>query len=327
LISDILKRKKKDPNVIKNKERLLTANEFINVQDVRGPVLYGKDGVMFAFLKIQAATILTDEEARRKVLIIAIAPLAGLILIISLFFYILTMPLQMLGNFFSGGSLDAAHEVRIEHGYDQYIDPSDPDYLGSDGMDFSGVSFTDSATTVHYYSQLDDRWKRLPYGPNDTIGSSGCGPTSLAMVVSSLTSRTIDPVQMCNWAYQNGYLCEGSGSYHSLIPDGAKHFGLTVDCAKASESQKIVDALASGKLVIAIMGKGHFTSSGHFMVLRGVTAEGKILIADPASKKRSEQEWDLSIILSEARKGAAAGGPFWLIAPTPSSSQVQMALE
>lgn len=61
------------------------------------------------------------------------------------------------------------------------------------------------------------------------------------------------------------------------------------------------------------MSKGHFTSSGHFMVLRGVTSEGKILVADPASKKRSEQEWDISIILDEARKGAAAGGPLWAI--------------
>jgi len=132
-------------------------------------------------------------------------------------------------------------------------------------------------------------------------------------VVSSLTSRIVDPVQMCNWAYQNGYLCEGSGSYHSLIPEGAKHFGLSVDYAKANEPQKIVDALSSGKLVVAIMGPGHFTKSGHFMVLRGVTADGKILIADPASQKRSNQEWDLSTILSEARKGAAAGGPFWII--------------
>lgn len=62
------------------------------------------------------------------------------------------------------------------------------------------------------------------------------------------------------------------------------------------------------------MGKGHFTSSGHFIVLRGITEEGKILVADPISIKRSEQEWDLSIILNEARKGADAGGPFWIIA-------------
>jgi hypothetical protein len=44
-----------------------------------------------------------------------------------------------------------------------------------------------------------------------------------------------------------------------------------------------VDSLSSGKLVVVIMGKGHFTSSGHFIVLCGVTSEGKILVADPAS--------------------------------------------
>lgn len=118
---------------------------------------------------------------------------------------------------------------------------------------------------------------------------------------------------MSKWAYDNGYLAEGTGSYHSLIPDGARHFGLKVDGVTVKEQQKIIDALASGKLVIAIMGKGHFTSSGHFIVLRGVTDDGQILVADPASKKRSEKAWDFSIILKEARKNAGAGGPFWII--------------
>ncbi|MEK4476299.1 C39 family peptidase [Paenibacillus sp. FSL R7-0048] len=128
-----------------------------------------------------------------------------------------------------------------------------------------------------------------------------------------MTGNTVDPVTMSKWAYENAYLAEGVGSYHSLIPDGAKHFGLNVTGASINETQKIINALTQGKLVIAIMGKGHFTSSGHFMVLRGVTSEGEILIADPASRKRSEQVWDFSIILNEARKNASAGGPFWII--------------
>ena len=81
----------------------------------------------------------------------------------------------------------------------------------------------------------------------------------------------------------------------------------------ASEPQRIVDALADGKLVVALMSKGHFTSSGHFIVLRGVTSDEKILVADPASYKRSEKQWDFSIILNEASKKAGAGGPFWII--------------
>jgi len=260
-----------------------------------------------------AVAVLTDPEARRKVIIVAIAPLAGAILIISLFFYILTMPLQLLGDFFSGNDYDTVRGVRIEHGYDQYIDPTDPDWLNSAGVSYEGIEFTDGATPVVYYAQFDERWKDTPYGLQGTIGSSGCGPTSLSIAVSSLSGQTVDPVQMAQWAYANGYKCEGNGSYHSLIPDGAKHFGLTVDYATSSDGQKIVEALASGKLVVAIMSAGHFTKGGHFMVLRGVTSEGKILVADPASHTRSNTEWDLSIILNEARKDAGAGGPFWIL--------------
>ncbi len=138
------------------------------------------------------------------------------------------------------------------------------------------------------------------------------------MVVSTLTNKTINPVEMARWSYKNGYYAEGGvGSYHSLIPNAAKHFGLSVEGTGASNPDKIIQALSKGQLVIVIMGKGHFTSSGHFMVLRGITEEGKILVADPISIKRSEQEWDLSIILDEARKGAGAGGPFWIITYKP----------
>lgn len=97
-----------------------------------------------------------------------------------------------------------------------------------------------------------------------------------------------------------------------MIPNAAKAWGLTVEGCMASEPQRILDALSSGKLVVAIMSKGLFTSGGHFMVLRGVQ-DGKILVADPASYRRSGKPWDLSIILNEASKGAAAGGPFWII--------------
>ncbi len=41
-----------------------------------------------------------------------------------------------------------------------------------------------------------------------------------------------------------------------------------------------MEALESGKLVIAIMSAGHFTTTGHFIVLRGITEEGNVLVAD-----------------------------------------------
>ena len=134
----------------------------------------------------------------------------------------------------------------------------------------------------------------------------------MSIVISSLTGNIVKPPEMAVWAYSNGYWCSKSGSYHSLIPGAAKEWGLPVSGCTASEPQRIIDALSSGKLVVAIMSKGHFTSSGHFIVLRGVQGD-KILVADPASTSRSQKTWDLSIILDEASKRAGAGGPFWII--------------
>lgn len=173
------------------------------------------------------------------------------------------------------------------------------------------IRFTDGATEVVYFNQLDERYANEPYG-TDNIGGYACGPTSMSIVVSSLTSETVDPVEMSKWAYENGYWCSKSGSYHTLIPGAAKAWGLPVEGCTASDPQRIVDALSEGKLVVALMTKGHFTKSGHFIVLRGIQ-DGQILVADPASYNRSQKLWDLSIILNEASKRAGAGGPFWII--------------
>ncbi len=134
----------------------------------------------------------------------------------------------------------------------------------------------------------------------------------MAMVVSSLTGQTVDPVEMARWAYDSGYWVKGGGSLHALIPAAAEHWGLTVTGCSTSEPQRILDALAEGKLVVAIMGAGHFTDSGHFILLRGVQ-NGQIMVADPYSVNYSNRLWDLSLILSEASRRAAAGGPFWII--------------
>jgi hypothetical protein len=62
-------RKRKDPYALQKKARLTTANEFINVQDVKGEILYGKDGHIFAFLKIQPISLelLSPREKEAKI--------------------------------------------------------------------------------------------------------------------------------------------------------------------------------------------------------------------------------------------------------------------
>lgn len=173
------------------------------------------------------------------------------------------------------------------------------------------MTFEHQDTPVVYYNQTDARWGNKLYGKTGTIGAEGCGPTALAIVVATLVDSSVTPYDVAKWSAETGHRCEGNGSYHSLIPDGGAHYGLTVT-GIGNNSTKLVEALQDGKLVIALMSKGHFTNGGHFIVLRGITEDGKILVADPASVKRSNQEWELGIVVNEARRGAAAGGPFWV---------------
>ena len=61
------------------------------------------------------------------------------------------------------------------------------------------------------------------------------------------------------------------------------------------------------------MGPGHFTDTGHFIVLRGVTKDNKILVADPISRTRSLQEWDSELIISELSMSRSSGAPLWFL--------------
>ena len=193
---------------------------------------------------------------------------------------------------------------------DQRVSIGDTDGTGYYGTDYGDIVFSNAETPVVYYNQTDARWGNKPYGKTSTIGRAGCGPMALAIAVASLTNNKVTPYDVAQWSVANGGMCEGSGSYHSLIPNGGRHYGLTVTSI-GRDGKKLVEALQEGKLVIAIMSKGHFTNSGHFIVLRGVTEDGKLLVADPASVKRSNKEWDLRIVTSEAsRKIGSADGPF-----------------
>lgn len=262
---------------------------------------------------ITALNLARKKENRDVLFTTVFVSVISLLLISTFIVYILTSPLSFFASFIFGDELDLLDDLQTNYGFTQSLGIFEADYVLGSLQSYEGIEFTDGATTVVYYNQLDSRWKNTAYG-TDKIGTHGCGPTAMAMVVSSLTENTYDPVAMSNWSYNNGGWASNAGSYHSMIPNCATAFGLNVEgVSKTDDMQKIVDALSSGKLVVAIMGPGEFTSGGHFIVLRGVTSEGKILVADPASNSRSNKEYDLSLIVNESRNGASAGGPFWII--------------
>lgn len=167
-----------------------------------------------------------------------------------------------------------------------------------------------SGLKVVYYNQGDAAWKSLPYSTSK-IGISGCGPTSMAICISTLSGKRVTPRQTCDWAGSRGYYHSGEGSSHDVIPALAKAYNLKCK-GVGKDKSKIITALKTGKLVVAIMGPGHFTKNGHFIVLTGIK-DGKITVADCGSRARTKQTWSLDLILNESNSGAGAGGPFWII--------------
>ena len=132
-----------------------------------------------------------------------------------------------------------------------------------------------------YYSQLDNRWKNQMYSSvgnsTQTIGTSGCGPTSSAMVVSSIKGN-ITPNEMANLYMQYGYRSANQGTYWSAFKWTADVFNIGY-----SECYKLDDAIAKLKdnnYIIASCNQGLFTYGGHFIVLTGVEGD-YIKVYDP----------------------------------------------
>ena len=189
------------------------------------------------------------------------------------------------------------------------LTPEDPAVTGFRLRDGREI-LTGGAVDVVYFCQGEEPWASSPYGP-DAIRGYGCGPVAMSMVVSSLTPEVVDPAEMARFAYQAGYCAPGSGSYLSIVEGTAAAYGLEAESVPDLSAEQLYQDLASGCLFVALMTKGHFTNAGHFILLRGVTLDGRVLVADPNSRERSLAAWDPELILSELSPSRNNGAPLW----------------
>ena len=182
--------------------------------------------------------------------------------------------------------------------------------LGYDSTDWSGVITIDP----NYTPSMSGNVMKIPAiyqfdykkvvctinGKGKSASTSGCGATSMCMVIHYLTGNTEPtPYSLFKWAYDNGYY-SGSGLGHEAVSALGKLCGVEGKWIGKNGS-KIVEALKSGHPVIAHMGPGIFTRQGHYIVLKGVTDDGKILVNDPNSKSRTGKAYPLSTILNQSK--------------------------
>ncbi len=144
------------------------------------------------------------------------------------------------------------------------------------------------------YNQNDPQWSDKAYGTS-TIGRSGCGPSAMAMIVNALTGTKTTPVDTATYGAANGTYVDGVGSSHSITTIISTHWGLTAKKIGADVTN-INTILRSGGLIITSgTGSAPFTSSGHFIIIRAVTATDKWMIGDSNSNKgikNSKKEWN-----------------------------------
>ena len=147
--------------------------------------------------------------------------------------------------------------------------------------------------------QTDPQWADEPYA-GATIGSSGCGPTCLAAVAIALTgNESLTPPVVAAYSEGNGHVDDGLTAW-TLMTDGARGLGLD-GREEPATVEAVTGALEAGRRVIASMGPGDFTSTGHFIVLTSLGTDGTVHVMDPNSQPRTRQGWDLAQVLGQAR--------------------------
>lgn len=154
--------------------------------------------------------------------------------------------------------------------------------------------------TIPSFIQWDKRWGYQEYG-DDLLALTGCGPTSISMVISGLTeSPQWTPLEVANFSEQQGYFVPGEGTSWSLMTEGAQLLGLQATLGDIS-TEYIKENLTPDSPMICSVYPGDFTYTGHFIVLTGLDSNGNILVNDPNSKINTEKTWSLEVLLPQIR--------------------------
>lgn len=130
---------------------------------------------------------------------------------------------------------------------------------------------------------LQTDYPDVRYG-SGTMPTSGCSITCIAMVATYLTGHTYYPDELA------GYFGGHMGSNIDRLEYASDM--LQLPWKMAVNWHESLAALKEGKIVIVLMNsQSPFTEGQHFIVLTGLTEDGKVLVNDPSGPNYSK--WDL----------------------------------
>lgn len=133
---------------------------------------------------------------------------------------------------------------------------------------------------IPYVNQED--YPDSPYGTG-SIATSGCTMTALSMAASYLTGQEVLPDDLARrYVKASGSMVQRMESA-SIVMD--LKFRTTMSFPET------MDALKKGKVILALMNPGStFSDCQHMLVLRGMTADGRVFIHDPLGSNYSRED-------------------------------------
>lgn len=155
------------------------------------------------------------------------------------------------------------------------------------------------------FMQTDSQWGSEPYSitnnRSQTIATSGCGPTSMAMVLNYYVDSEITPLQTAEYALENNHRTRNQGTSWGYFEDVAKEYDL--EFFQTSSSKEALEWMENrdDALIICSMRRGLWTSGGHYILLWNVE-DGIAYINDPNSTKKSHIENSYSYMASQCRQ-------------------------
>ena len=166
------------------------------------------------------------------------------------------------------------------------------------------AQYTQSSRTqldVPLLLQKDQNWRTTPYGSNDTnqLGENGCAILTLAMIDSYYKNTIVEPKEILKWSGDQFYV-HNQGTSWMIFHNFADYFGYQFENFGNNFYQAMA-ALDQGRVVIASVNPGYFTSVGHILVIRGYDNH-QVYVNDPnddVNKMFSLQGIDESIFLAE----------------------------
>ena len=144
-----------------------------------------------------------------------------------------------------------------------------------------------------YYSQKVGEYSDIVFcnrSDGTPIKKAGCGVTSMAMVIANLSDPKITPSITNQEAYQGGYCGASGGTHPDYFTVAAKKYNLTIKSKTKSNNtdieksaNEIVNTIRNGGLVIINVNPSwlNHSSSGHYLVAKGLDKNGNLIIADP----------------------------------------------